>query len=262
VPAVVSRLVQLVADYGPGDLAYAELTQRVALAVPDSVVQLTRVAHADTLAAGFCVARLALTDGPPGRIVAHDVRPATGTHDPRMCTGRAPGEAWIVGRNAGWSWSFVVDELAALCHLDVTTGGAQPGPCDGLPVAIAHVARRHPHARWDAVPRSSFQPVPERVVAFVDAAGDITTTISDPPGAAGARVEVRIGRISARAIVTAAGHSIAAGDLALISGAPAWSTRDGSRRSFVGLTVGGGSAAERFAIPPSGTPVGLSAAGA
>jgi hypothetical protein len=32
----MTRLVQLAADYGPGDLAYAELTQRLALAVPRS----------------------------------------------------------------------------------------------------------------------------------------------------------------------------------------------------------------------------------
>ena len=117
----MSRLVQLVADYGPGDLAYAELTQRLALAVPNVVVHLTRVAPADTLAAGFCVAQLALTDGPPDRVVAHDVGSSRADRD-RPCASRTAGGAWIVGPNAGWSWSFAIDELPCVCRLDVSVG--------------------------------------------------------------------------------------------------------------------------------------------
>jgi hypothetical protein len=66
----VSRLVHLVADYGPGDLAFSEVVQRLALALGGAVVQATPVAAFDTLAAGFCVAQLALTDGPDDRVRA------------------------------------------------------------------------------------------------------------------------------------------------------------------------------------------------
>src|SRR2546429_478165 len=47
-----TRLIQLVADYGPGDLAFAETVQWLALPAPDSRVCATRGAAGDTLAAG------------------------------------------------------------------------------------------------------------------------------------------------------------------------------------------------------------------
>ena len=69
----MTRLVHVVADYGPGDLAFAELMQRLGLVLPDLHLQHTRVAPGDTLAAGYCVARLALTPRTAGRLVLHDV---------------------------------------------------------------------------------------------------------------------------------------------------------------------------------------------
>lgn len=68
-------LVHLVADYGVGDLAFAEVSQRIVRALPEAWVHSVPVAPFDTLAAGFCVAQLALTDGPTGRLVVHNVAP-------------------------------------------------------------------------------------------------------------------------------------------------------------------------------------------
>jgi hypothetical protein len=251
----MSRLVHLVADYGPADLGYAELIQRLALAVPSAVVHLTPVAHADTVAAGFCVAQLALTDGPPDRLVVHDIG-SPGAADDRLCAGRTRDGVWIIGPNVGWSWSFAIDELPSLCHVDVTAGGSVLRARETLPVAITHVTRRHPHAISDLVPRASIPPVPERVVAYIDDAGNVKTTIAEAPGATGTRVEVRIGRVSARAIVSGS-QAVPEGELALAIGSSGWPTRRGGRRCFLELVVGGGSAAERFSRPLPGTRVGL-----
>jgi hypothetical protein len=236
----MTRLIQLVADYGPGDLAYAELTQRLALAVPDTVVQLTRVAPGDTLATGFCVAELALTEGPPDRIVAHDAGGG------RLCGGRTRSGAWIVGADAGWSWSFVIGELSNLCRLDASE----------LALAVVHVAKGHPHAVWEPVPRESVPPVPERVVAYVDSAGNVKTTIAEPPAPAGSRIHVRIGGASAHALVAAA-DAIRDGELALCAGS-GWPSRRGGCRCFFELIVNGGSASDRFAGPAPGTEVHVS----
>ena len=128
----MSRLVQIVADYGPGDLAHAELIQRLELAAPDCIVHLTPVATGDTLAAGFCVARLALGEGPPDRIVAHDVGAPKDAGD-RLWAGRSRSGVWIVGPDSGYSWSSgsgVRTPWAGSAVSDVPsserTGGAVP----------------------------------------------------------------------------------------------------------------------------------------
>jgi hypothetical protein len=236
----MTRLVQLVADYGPGELAYAELIQRLALAVPDAVVHLTRVAPGDTLAAGFCVAELALTEGPSDRIVAHDVGAG------RLCGGRTREGVWIVGPDAGWSWSFVSDELSRLCRLDASD----------LALACTHVAQGHPHAVCDPVPRASVPPVPQRVVAYIDSAGNVKTTIAEAPAPAGSRIHIRIGGASAHALVAGA-EAIPDGELALAAGS-GWPCRRGGRRCFFELVVGGGSASDRFADAAPGTAVHVS----
>ena len=46
-------LVHIVADYGQGDLAFAEVVQRMKLHLPDAEPVLTPVPHFSTLAAGF-----------------------------------------------------------------------------------------------------------------------------------------------------------------------------------------------------------------
>jgi hypothetical protein len=65
-------LVHVVADYGPpGDLAFAEVVQRLKLHLPDAEPVLTPVPAFATLAAGFCVAQLGLSEAPAGTLVYH-----------------------------------------------------------------------------------------------------------------------------------------------------------------------------------------------
>ena len=61
-------LVHIVADYGPaGDLAFAEVVQRLKLHLPDAEPVLTPVPSFATISAGFCIAQLGLMRRPPAR---------------------------------------------------------------------------------------------------------------------------------------------------------------------------------------------------
>ena len=68
-------LVHIIADYGFGDLAFAEVVQRIRLYLPDAEPILTPVPAFATLAAGFCVAQLGLNEAPTGTIIYHNVSP-------------------------------------------------------------------------------------------------------------------------------------------------------------------------------------------
>jgi hypothetical protein len=250
----MSPLVHLVADRGGGDLGFADAIQRLAMALPDAIVQHTGVARFDTIAAGFCVAELALGDGPPGRIVVHDVGPPRHqARDARYCAGLTPEGVLVIGADAGWSWSFVMDGLHGVYCLDVPAAGSR----DLLPAAVRHATAHHPHALHGVKPRSSVPPVPSRAVAYADGLGNLKTTIMRLPAPVGGRVGVRIGGVSATAVVAARADAVPEGELALAPGSSGWRTRDGGRRRFLELLVGGGSAADRFGRPATGSRIAI-----
>ncbi len=76
-------LIHLIADYGPADLSFAEVRQRLATLIPDASVFVTPVRAFDTVSAGFCAAQLALGDGPGDRLIYTNVAPRADRSDPR-----------------------------------------------------------------------------------------------------------------------------------------------------------------------------------
>jgi hypothetical protein len=252
----MGRLVHFVADYGEGDVAWADAVQRVAVAVPDAVVQRTPVATADTLAAGFCVAQLALNEGPPDRIVVHDIAPAGDeSGDDRFCTGRSTDGVLVVGPNVGWAWSFAVDGLHGLCLVDVPAAPHSPHARDYLSAALIHLLAHHPHAVCDDIPADRVRPVPNSVVAYVDGRGNVVTTLTEPPAPPGTEVTLRVGDAAVTVTVAESLATVPSGRLGLAPGDAGWPTRDGPRRRYLELAVPGGSAAQQLGDPPTGTPV-------
>src|ERR1051325_4102143 len=110
-------LVHIVADYGQGDLAFAEVVQRIKMYLPDAETVLTPVPGFSTLAAGFCVAQLAMNEAPTGTIIYHNVAPReddsdvrAGNAGERLAFARMPNGVRIIGVNARYAFSFVRDE--------------------------------------------------------------------------------------------------------------------------------------------------------
>ena len=64
-------LVHIIADYGHGDLAGAEVVQRLKRSLPDAEPLFTPVPPFATLAAGFCIAQLGLNEAPANTLIYH-----------------------------------------------------------------------------------------------------------------------------------------------------------------------------------------------
>src|SRR4029453_19602853 len=105
-------LVHIIADYGIGDLAFAEVVQRIKLHLPDAEPVAVPVPPFSTLAAGFCIAQLGLNVAPPGTLIYHNVAPRQDDHaarsgnaGERLAYARLPTGVRVIGVNSGYALS-------------------------------------------------------------------------------------------------------------------------------------------------------------
>src|SRR5919202_4157382 len=140
-------LVHIIADYGYGDLAFAEVVQRIKRHLPDAEPVLTPVPPFATIAAGFCVAQLGLNPAPAGTIISHNVAPREDDDEARannagerLAYARLPTGVRVIGVNAGHAFSFVRDAAAELRWAAVPAApGSQFRSRDLFPQAAAAI---------------------------------------------------------------------------------------------------------------------------
>ena len=144
-------LVHIIADYGQGDLAFAEVVQRIKLHLPDAEPLLTPVPAFATLAAGFCIAQLGLNAAPAGTIMYHNVAPREDeaaerveNAGERLAFARLRTGVRVIGVNAGYTYAFIRAAAAELCWAAVTAEGSQFRSRDLFPQAAAEIALAAP----------------------------------------------------------------------------------------------------------------------
>jgi hypothetical protein len=255
-------LVHLVADYGPGDLAAAEVHSRLALHLPGADVSYTPVGPFDTVAAGFCVAQLALGGGPPDMLVFHNVAPREDDDDPRpdndgepLVAARLANGVLVVGVAAGATFAFLRDEVDELHEVDVPQTSSQFRSRDAFPALLPRLVAGDASVLGERLDPAALPPVPERAVAYVDGYGNLKTTWLKPPADPGTRVRVRIGEVELDATVGGGTFAVPAGELSFAPGSSGWTTRTGDELRWCELLARGGSAAELFGGPEPGTAV-------
>jgi hypothetical protein len=257
-------LVHVVADYGEGDLAFAEVAQRLLARLPDAHVHATAVGAFDTLAAGFCVAQLALNAGAPGTVIYHNVAPRADDPDARranagerLAWALLPGGAQVVGVDAGYAFSFVAPEADELRWVDVPASGSQFRSRDLFPAAVAELARGRRDALGGPLGADDIPPVPDARIAYVDGYGNLKTTVraADVAQPSGTAVAVDIAGRALDATVGGGSFEVEAGALAFAPGSSGWPLRGGGEVAWMELFLRGGSAWEAFGRPATDTPI-------
>ncbi len=253
---MASMLLHVVADYGTGDLAFAEVAQRFALVMPNTRVISTAVPPFATLSAGFVVAQLALNDGPSDRAVFHNVAPrrddegvrAAGDGE-RLVHATLPNGVQVVGVHAGYAFSFLQEAGAILHDIDVPSKGSQFRSRDLFPAATASALAGA--GLLGRVPASAVPAVPEDRVAYTDGFGNIKTTLEadrvPPPGTP---VTISVAGVQRDAVVAGGSFAVPHGTLTLAPGSSGYARADGDPRVWLELFLRGGSAAEAFGWPP------------
>jgi hypothetical protein len=257
-------LVHVVADYGVGDLAFAEVAQRIKLHLPDAEPLYTPVAPFATLAAGFCVAQLGLNPAPPGTVVYHNVAPREdeeeareGNEGERLAYALLPNGVRVIGVNAGHTFSFVHEAAEELRWASVPAEGSQFRSRDLFPEAAADIALGRPGALGQEIERHAIPGVPEDRVAYVDGYGNLKTTVEHGPldVEPGTSVRVRVGTEELAAVASDGSFGVAEGKLAFAPGSSGWSRGDGTEVCWMELFLRGGNAWEAFGRPEVGARV-------
>lgn len=260
-------LVHIIADYGFGDLAFAEVVQRIKFYLPDADPVLTPVPAFATIAAGFCIAQLGLNDSPAGTIIYHNVAPREDDEQARagnagegLAFARLSTGVRVIGVNAGYAFSFVRDAAEELRWAAVPSVGSQFRSRDLFPQAAAAIALGQTDAIAEKIPVSDIPDMPQDCIAYIDGYGNLKTTIKHDASNArdGSTVRVRIGDTEQEAIASDGSFAVEPGQLAFAPGSSGWRNTQGEETRWMELFLRSGSAWELFDRPSVGAQIQIS----
>jgi hypothetical protein len=259
-------LVHIVADYGQGDLAFAEVVQRIQIHLPDAEPVLTQVPPFCTLAAGFCIAQLGLNPAPPGTIIYHNVAPRqddetarSSNAGERLSYARLRTGVRVIGVNAGYALSFIRDEAEKLRWAAVKAEGSQFRSRDLFPQAASAIALGRSQALGEDIDPCHIPEVPAARIAYIDGYGNVKTTIRFDALSIRPRMKlaVQINGITHEALVSDGTFGVETGQLAFAPGSSGWNTKNGTQVRWAELFLRGGNASEAFQRPTIGAEITL-----
>ncbi len=261
----MATFIQLVCDYAPGDLAWAEVYSAFAAHLPDDVKMNFMSVHSfDTIGTGFAVGQLGLSAPnlrPENLIIFANCAPRKDLKDARL---NNEGEGLlfvtlkngvqIIAVNSGYSLSFIKHDIQEVWTTSAEEQGSQFRSRDFFPQIVALAARADYTFIRQRIDPMVIPDSPREVIAYIDSFGNLKTTYrtEDPETAdlvAGGRVKVQVGNVVRTATVATGSFSVMEGDLAFAPGS------SGHDRRFWELFQRGGSAWSEFSKPTTGTKI-------
>ncbi|MBD1881545.1 SAM-dependent chlorinase/fluorinase [Coleofasciculus sp. FACHB-T130] len=251
--------ISLIADYGTGDPAFAEVTQRLLMALPSSQIHCLSVPPFSTLATGFWIAQLGLNPGPEERLIYHNCAPRQDDPEARqnnegegLTYALLPNGVKVVGVFAGYTLSFIKDHAQVLQTVKVSRGGSQFRSRDVFPNAAAAIAQGDTSYLGEVLNPSQIPDAPSDRVAWIDGYGNIKTTI--PADTLNLKPEekivIRVGDVVSDAVYSDGSFRVPQGTLAFSPGSSGWNAaKDGKPIRWMELFLRGGNAWERFGKP-------------
>lgn len=253
--------ISLIADYGTGDPAFAEVKQRLLTGIPNAQIHELSVPPFSTLATGFWIAQLGLNPGPAERLIYHNCAPRQDDPEARrdnegegLTYALLPNGVKVVGVNAGYTLSFIKNQAKQLSSINVSRGGSQFRSRDVFPPPAAAIAQNDLSVLGNPLDPAQIPDVPLDRVAWVDGYGNIKTTIPahsltlEPE----TKIVIRIGDIVSDAIYSDGSFRVPEGTLAFAPGSSGWPNLTGADEPpirWMELFLRGGNAWARFGKP-------------
>lgn len=246
------KLLHNVSDYGIGDPAFSEVSQRLLNFFADFQIINTSVPKFNTVATGFWISQLALGEHPDEMMIFSNTAPRKDKLVERVANA---GEKFtyallkngveITAVNAGFCFSFIKPFIKTLAEIKVKNHGSQFRSRDFYPQTTAEIARGNKDILGKELSIDLIPDFPTNQIAWVDGYGNIKTTIrrSLVKFKDGDKVEVDIGGVVRVAVVAKGSFAVCQGELAFSAGS------SGYDDPFMELFLRGSNAFDHFRRP-------------
>lgn len=251
----MNPFIHLIADYGIGDPAFAEVIARLKSLIPDVEVLPTSVSPFSTLATGFWIGQLGLYYPPEGLVIYANTAPRQDNAAPRSNNEGEPfvyaqlrNGVQIVSPFAAYCLSFVRDDIIEFRRVLTDNHGSQFRSRDIYPKVVAQIAQQDHSELGSSLPIDLIPNIPINKIAFIDGYGNIKTTIRlnewrtlfNP---ALKRTTITINGITKQAAIAKGIFSVTPGSLVIAPGS------SGGSDPFIEISCRGGNAAQVFDYP-------------
>ena len=250
--------ISLIADYGVGDPAFTEVSQRLNQILPSASIHCLSVPPFSTLATGFWIAQLGLNPGAPERSIFHNCAPRQDNKEARpdnegegLTYVKLHNGVKVIGVLAGYTLSFLKEDAVEINKIQVSRAGSQFRSRDVFPQAVAAIAKNDFSLLGGAILTRQIPDLPLDRVAWIDGYGNIKTTI--PANSVNlplsSKVTVCVGDVVSDAVYSDGSFRVPEGTLAFAPGSSGWQRQDGSKVVWMELFLRGGNAWKRFGKP-------------
>lgn len=256
-------LVHIIADYGSGDLAFAEVRQRFKHLLPEIEVYTSSAPSFSTLNTGFLIAQLTLYNPSERMFIYSNTAPRK---DDTSKRDQNEGEPFVYAKlnngveicsvHAGWCFSFVKHEIKTFKVLNVPTKGSQFRSRDFWPQAAAEIIAGDPSGLLGpSLPKSTIANVPADLLMHIDSYGNLKTTTrkSQVKFKSGQKLAITLNQRTLTGWYANGNFAVKSGDLAFAPGS------SGGDDPFMEIFLRSGSAYLAFAKPKVETEITIKA---
>lgn len=246
--------IQLIADYGTGDPAYAEVIQKILSLDREAKVMPVTVPKFSTVATGMWIEQLATVNAFPDLMIYSNTAPRIKSAKDGDVVKRNYGSfvfalldngVKVTAVHVGHSLSFIKNKIKKLHIVNVENDGSQFRSRDFYPEAVVGIAHGEKSFIGKSLPPSIIPEPPRDLVGFVDGYGNLKTTLraSQNSLSAGTKVTITCNGVTRKGLVVDKAYDVGDGSLSFAPG----STGGGDR--YMEIWIKGDSAWETFGRP-------------
>jgi S-adenosylmethionine hydrolase len=246
-------LIHIVADYGSGDLSFAEVVQRFKYLYPKAKILTTSTPPFSTLNTGFIIAQLALFNPSRNLFIYGNTAPRTDDKKSRYENegekfkyARLTNDVRVAAVDAGWCFSFVKPFIKEFRLINVKNHGSQFRSRDFYPEAAVGLLKGQNKFLGPKLTTTNIPKIPNSRIMHVDGYGNLKTTIryKSVRLKPGAKIRVVVNHIYQSGYYANGNFSVKSGDLAFAPGS------SGGVNPFMEVFLRAGSAWRAFNNPP------------